>query len=74
MSQFIVVNNPVEVPCKLSELKNYYATKIILFSSDIKEIIWHDDSEEEVVIDLKDERSLCVQNTFEDIINQLKWQ
>lgn len=71
---YIFIPSCRELPCKLSELKNYYATTIILFISDIKEIIWHDDTEEEVVISLKNGRTLCVQNTLENIINQLKGQ
>lgn len=68
MSQFIVVNNPVEMPCSHT---NSYADKSIIFTNRIQEIYSQHDGVEIITLDGE---GIKVQNTFEDIINQLKGQ
>jgi hypothetical protein len=70
MSQFITVNNPVELPCRYYKGKPY-AEKSIIFFSDIKEIYTKDGRVEVIT---KDGEGIVIENTFEDIINQLKGQ
>jgi len=70
MSQFIVVKNPINVDMETKP----YAQKAIFFTKDIKEIYHYQEENINSTIEFNDNSLVMIENTFEDIINQLKGQ
>jgi hypothetical protein len=70
MSQFIVVKNPINVDMETKP----YTEKAIFFTKDIKEIYHYQEENSNSTIEFNDNSLLIIENTLEDIINQLKGQ
>jgi len=70
MSQFIVVKNPVNVDMETKP----YTEKAIFFTKDIKEVYHYQEENSNSTIEFNDNSLVMIENTIEDITDQLKGQ